>query len=423
MNSRKILMCASSCFAAVCLAGCVSAATPAENPGSPFDLPTYAAPTPTAPAAPTPEPSAPARPAVRAISAGYGFTLALTEDGAVKCWGIGYLCDGSDLHRTAPVDKPELTSGVIAIAAGGGHACALMQGGGVKCWGRNNFGQLGNDTRDDSSAPVDVVGLSGGVAAIAVGGTHACALTTGGGVKCWGSNNFGELGDGTFNISRTPVDALGLTSGVVAIAAGGSHTCAVLAGGGVKCWGYNGNGQLGNQNTVEQDGRYHPWPTEVAGLTEPVVEIAAGLAVTCVRTVSGAVKCFGQRGNGQLGDGVVPEGQKELSGIPVDVIGLPEGAAAIAVGGTSCALTVSGAVYCWGPEPGAEDPAVQNMSFTPVPVSGITGGALAVSAGDMHVCVLTGGGAVKCWGNDLFGQLGDGTENNSPLPVEVAGWM
>ncbi|MBN1437764.1 MAG: hypothetical protein JW929_00005 [Anaerolineales bacterium] len=415
MKARKNWITAAGFAALVFLSGCSAGAVPAvETVIAPLPL----ASTVTSPA-PTAEPT-PAPPAVRSIAAGWGFTLALTDAGNVKCWGAGSVCDGSTVNKSTPVDVAGL-AGIAAIAAGGGHACALTDAGGVKCWGLNNFGQLGNYTREASTDPVDVAGLSGGVAAISAGGGHTCALTQTGGVKCWGQNDFGQLGDGTQNLSRVPVDVLGLNGGVRAIASGGTHTCAVLESGGVRCWGFNGSGQLGNPDT-DVAGRYQPVPADVQGLSEAAVEAAAGFAVTCVRTERGGVKCWGQRGNGQLGDGLAPEGQKQSSFLPVDVFGLAEGAVSIAVGGgTACAVTGAGALFCWGTQTGAEDPAARDLSFAPVPVSGFSGGVATVSAGDMHVCVLTDSGIVKCWGNNLHGQLGDGTTENRHLPVEVVG--
>ena len=125
----------------------------------------------------------------------------------------------------------------ISVAAGGSHTCAVTSGGRVKCWGWNGYGQLGDGTTDSRTTPMDVSGLASGVIAVAAGRYHTCAVTAGGGVKCWGSNGRGQLGDGTTTDRLTPVDVSGLGSGVSTLAAGAEHTCAVTAGGGVKCWG------------------------------------------------------------------------------------------------------------------------------------------------------------------------------------------
>ena len=141
--------------------------------------------------------------------------------------GSGQLGDDTTTQRSTPVNVSGLASGVTALAAGDGHTCALTTGGGVKCWGSNFSGQLGDGTTNQRSTPVDVAGLASGVIALAAGGYHTCALTTGGGVKCWGSNYYGQLGDGTTSDRSTPVNVAGLVSGVTALAAGSSHTCAL----------------------------------------------------------------------------------------------------------------------------------------------------------------------------------------------------
>ncbi len=162
-------------------------------------------------------------------------------------------------------------SDALAISAGASHTCAMISTGGIMCWGTNNFGQLGNGTKTDSLAPVEVFGLTSGVAAISAGVAHTCAQTAAGGVKCWGYNNAGQLGDGTTTDRPTPVEVSGLSSGVTTVAAGGLHTCALTAAGGVKCWGYNGSGQLGDGTTTD-----HFTPVEVSGLSSGVSAIIAG---------------------------------------------------------------------------------------------------------------------------------------------------
>jgi len=137
--------------------------------------------------------------------------------------------------------QPASAGTAVAVSAGGLHTCALTTAGGVKCWGWNLFGELGDGTFTNRTTPVDVTGLSSGVAAVSAGGGgggHTCALTTAGGLKCWGRNLFGEVGVplGSAN-QKTPVDVTGLSSGVAAVSAGALHTCALTTAGGVKCWG------------------------------------------------------------------------------------------------------------------------------------------------------------------------------------------
>jgi alpha-tubulin suppressor-like RCC1 family protein len=158
------------------------------------------------------------------------------------------------MPRYTPVDVVGLTSGVTAIAGGGHHTCALTEAGGVQCWGNNSQGQLGNGRQTNSTFPLDVAGVTNNVVAIAAGvgsvrelelfvGAHTCALTTTGGVKCWGDNDDGQLGEGRTVDRDTPVDVAGLTDGVNGIAVGAHHSCALTIAGNVQCWGDNSQGQ------------------------------------------------------------------------------------------------------------------------------------------------------------------------------------
>jgi alpha-tubulin suppressor-like RCC1 family protein len=352
---------------------------------------------------------------VRAIAAGGQHTCALTAGGGVKCWGWNYhgqLGDGTTTNRNMPVDVSGLGSGVVAIAAGGYHTCALTVGGGVKCWGWNYYGQLGDGTTTSRTTPVDVGGLTSGVVAIAAGRWHTCALTTGGGVKCWGLNDSGQLGDGTTTDRTTPVDVSGLGSGVSAIAAGDWHTCALTAGGGVKCWGQNSSGQLGDGTTTSRT-----TPVDVSGLGSGVSAIAAGGSRTCALTAGGGVKCWGSNGLGQLGDGTTTS-----RNMPVDVSGLGSGVRAIAAGvDHTCALTASGGIKCWGNNTYGQL-GIGKFGYRPIPadVSGLGSGVSAIAAGDLHTCALTAGG-VKCWGANRGGQLGNGMWTDSATSVDVSG--
>ena len=284
----------------------------------------------------------------------------------------------------------------------------------MKCWGNNNDGQLGDGTTDDSPTPVDVDGLTSGVVAIAAGYSHSCAVTESGGVRCWGSNSYGQLGNATTTDSLTPVDVDGLASGVVAVATGYFHTCALTSAGGMKCWGYNALGQTGDQTTTNRS-----TPVDVIGLTSGVAAIAAADRHVCAVTTAGDTKCWGLNTEGQLGNGTTAN-----SVVPVNVTGLTGIASAIAIYDRhSCALTTAGGVKCWGNNDGGAlgDGNSPNDRNTPVDVDGLPSGIAAVSAGNGMSCAVTVSGTAKCWGSNFAGQLGDGSTTSSDTPVDVAG--
>jgi alpha-tubulin suppressor-like RCC1 family protein len=355
---------------------------------------------------------------VVAITSGYGHSCALTSAGQVLCWGdneAGALGDGTLTLSYIPVAVREISyqiSDVAAISAGGSHACARTNVGAVVCWGYNRAGQLGNSGTTNSSTPVAVTGLSSGVAAISAGGVHTCALTSTGGIQCWGSNVFGQLGNGTTTNSTTPVAVTGLSSGVVAIAAGGSHTCALTDTGAVKCWGYNAEGELGNGSKTNST-----TPVAVTGLSSGVAAISAGGSHTCALTSAGAVKCWGNNLYGELGNGT-----NTNSNTPVAVSGLSSGVMAISAGFYhTCAVISGGAVNCWGSNSDGQLSGANHTNFSfPVAVTGLSS-VVAIATGQANTCALTSTGAVMCWGYNLYGNLGNGTTTNSNTPVAVTG--
>ncbi|MBK8049793.1 MAG: hypothetical protein IPK16_23415 [Anaerolineales bacterium] len=186
----------------------------------------------------------------------------------------------------ASLEVQEVLAIATAVAAGGAHTCALTTVGGVLCWGENGAGQLGDSTTVDRWTPVAVTGLASGVQSIAAGANHSCAVTATGGVKCWGDNAFGQLGDGSKTDRRAPVDVVGLTGGVRSVAAGGGavgeHTCAVTSANGMKCWGDNAYGQLGDSTRTDR-----LTPVDVSGLASGVRNVAMGELHTCAVTTTG----------------------------------------------------------------------------------------------------------------------------------------
>jgi alpha-tubulin suppressor-like RCC1 family protein len=350
----------------------------------------------------------PAAPAGSEHTCGVGF------GGSVKCWGTnfsGQLGDGTNVNRNTPVDVAGVTRGATAVVAGSEHTCAVIAGL-VRCWGANFSGQLGDGTNVDRNVAVTVSGLSLPVITIALGGSHSCALSSAGGVKCWGANFSGQLGDGT-NANRTkPVDVIGLSSGVTAIAAGSEHTCAVVAGS-VKCWGANFSGQLGDGTNDDRN-----FPVNVAGLPVPTATIATGGSHSCALSGRGVVNCWGSNFSGQLGDGTGID-----RNAAVEVVGLSAPSAAIAAGGShSCALAATGAARCWGTNfSGQLGDGTRVNRNSPVDVAGLTRGIDAIAAGAEHTCALTTHGAMRCWGANVSGQLGDGTNITRDKPVDVSG--
>lgn len=285
------------------------------------------------------------------------------------------------------------------ISAGDGHTCAVTTGGAVKCWGTNSYGQLGDGSTNESSTPSDVVGLGSGVVSVSTGAATTCAVTTGAAASCWGEG-----------LGVVPVTMAGLGSGVASLSVGAHHTCAVTIGGAVKCWGSNGNGELGNGSKVAS-----PTPVDVVGQGSGVASVSAGYSHTCAVTTGGAVKCWGWNLNGQLGDGGTTG-----SRVPVDVVGLSSGVASVSAGtGYTCALSSVGGVTCWGLNGlGQLGNGTTSSSSTPVDVVGLGRGVAALSTGYTHACAVTTGAGATCWGPNNDGQLGIGELPGSyPTPV------
>ncbi|MBD8528263.1 PD40 domain-containing protein [Pseudomarimonas arenosa] len=349
---------------------------------------------------------------VAKVSTGGFFSCALTQGGGVKCWGYNganQLGDGTDLFRYRPVDVLGLTSGVLALATGDSSACAIKADRSVVCWGANYSGALGNGDTLNRATPEPVLGLDSPALAIAMGREHGCAILQSGGIKCWGQNDFGQLGDGSLETRLTAVSVQGLAANPTAIAAGYYHTCASVSSG-MQCWGANEFGQLG---VGDRNDRLRP--TSVQGISSPPLQIDAGIVHTCALNSNGAVQCWGYASFGSL----LGDGSEQDRLVPGPVPTLQSGVAQVALGAFhSCARLQNGAMLCWGQGGTVGDNTLLSRSL-PTPVAGLNRNVQHIDAGFGNQSCAVVGGAARCWGENSFAQLGDGTAHGIPLPQTV----
>jgi alpha-tubulin suppressor-like RCC1 family protein len=344
----------------------------------------------------------------------YSHTCAISMDGYLKCWGYNSFGETGAYGSSAPVTVAGTGSGdYVDVAAADDYTCAVTSAGGARCWGKGQNGRLGNGSTNGEDEPADVVGLDSGVQTVSIRSGHGCALLDSGAVKCWGMNDSGQLGDNSTSERHTPVDVVGLQSGVIAIAAGEAHTCALMSDSTVKCWGSNLYGALGDGTTIDQH-----TPHEVPGLTG-VAAISAGYQHNCALLESGDVQCWGNGDLGRLGDGT-----SDNHYTPHDVVGLPGRVTAIKLGAThTCARIAGGRLMCWGGNASGQIGDGTTIDrFVPVAVSGLTADVVEFDAGARHSCARVASYAVYCWGT---GALGNGilsSDVTSTVPVLLAGF-
>ncbi|HVR85923.1 MAG TPA: RCC1 repeat-containing protein, partial [Planctomycetota bacterium] len=352
-------------------------------------------------------------------------SLAVLKDGSLWGWGsnqnllLGPTTSNALSTVAFEISTP-FTHPISSISTSGMHALALTSDGTVWAWGSNQFGELGNGTQS-TAAPFNLgspspVSTLAGVIAIAAGGNHSLALKSDGTVWGWGDNSAGQLGNGTTTLSPTPVQVSMLT-GIIAIAAGENHSLALTSDGYVWAWGLNTNGQLGNGTTTSL-GVGQSSPVQVSALTG-VAGISAGYAFSMALGRDGTVWVWGDGGHGELGNGTFAS-----SPLRTQVLGLGE-MTAVSAGSNHClALQSDGTVWSWGFNLTGQlgNGTVSNITpyglSSPGQVVSLTG-VTAISGGGAHSLALRSDGSLVAWGDDDVGELGNGSGAVQVLPVAI----
>ncbi len=343
---------------------------------------------------------------------------------------------------TSPTVGLPLVAGgpaVTQVSATYLHTCARLDDGTAACWGDNWSGQLGDGTTTDRSLPVAVrnagnTGVLTGVTSISTGGGygHTCARLDDGTAVCWGDNEYGQLGDGTTTDRALPVTVrnpagTGVLTGVTSISAGYDGTCARLDAGTAACWGDNGDGQLGDGTRTDRSLPVAVRNAGNTGVLTGVTAISTQDGHTCARLDAGTAACWGWNVSGQLGDGTTTSRSLPVAVRNAGNTGVLTGVTSISAGPVShtCARLDDGTATCWGDNTygqlgdgtttGRSLPvAVRNVGNT-----GVLTGVTTISAGSGHTCARLDAGTAACWGQNIWGKLGDGTTTGRSLPVAV----
>jgi alpha-tubulin suppressor-like RCC1 family protein len=296
---------------------------------------------------------------------------------------------------------------VLTLDVGGQHSCAVTESRTLYCWGANSSSQLGDGSTTSSSTPSANTRLTQ-VASVAAGASHTCAVTTAGDLYCWGANTAGQVGNGGTSTVTTPQKIAISGQTVKSVHAGSQHTCALTASDQVYCWGDNTYYQVGSNVALPRT------PTLVPGLTG-VTQLSVGDSHSCALTTGGTVHCWGRNSQGQLGLGSATSSPVG----PQQVPGLSSVAQVAAGGGTACARTTGGALRCWGLNTSGQigdNTTTTRSSPTLLTLTSVSN----VEVGGAHTCAAVTSGALYCWGENGNGQLGVGSTPDKLTPTLVS---
>jgi alpha-tubulin suppressor-like RCC1 family protein len=346
-----------------------------------------------------------------AVFSGPGNSCGKRHDGTLWCWGRDFPLDQQS--RVAQRIFPDR----ITQVAVGLQTCVLSTSSHLRCWGQNLSGQVGNGRTGSSVFPPADFPWPWQWKSVSVNIDQTCGVRSDSTVHCWGSNSDGRLGDNKqAAISTAPVQMLALGKGAADVAVGAHHTCALKLDGTVWCWGWNKAGQLGDGSHKSHTAAN---PVQVRGLKQ-IVQLSAGSFHTCARTGAGALFCWGQNSEGQLGDGT-----RVSRSTPVPVKGLGAGISSVSADDQTCVVKTDGTVWCWGPNHDGDSEMDRTGEFgntvalAPVQISSLGHNVTQVSVGFRHTCARKSDGRAFCWGQNAQGELGDGKTTMRVTPAAV----
>ncbi len=307
------------------------------------------------------------------------------------------------------------------VSAGGSHTCGMIVDGGVWCWGSNDYGQLGVADVTGGATPLAVTGLDHPALKVAAGAKHTCALLEDETVWCWGDNQHGQLGDGTITGSATPVALIGLPDLAFDIGVGDDYSCAVTVDSELYCWGKNGSGQLGDGETIDSTLPVRSLVYDEIGRFSP------GRNHACAVTKEHDLWCWGSNASAQLGTGDTQNVASPVEATALAAAMAPEDATPLGVAAGdahTCSLLETGKVWCWGRNLDGQtgNSGLVDPQDVPSEVTGLSD-AITVEAGFSYTCALEGNGEIWCWGSNNNGRLGNGNETvaGSYTPLRVKG--
>lgn len=343
------------------------------------------------------------------LVSGYQHNCMIAKSGQVRCWGdngVAQLGDGTYTNRTSPINLNDPTS-YKYISSLNHHTCGITSSDKLKCWGHNYYGQIGDgSSKNNKSSPVEV-DSSLKFKTVSAGVDHTCAVTTAGQMKCWGNNDLGQVGDGTTQTRSAPIVIDSKTT-YKTVSAGSRYTCGITTSDQIKCWGSDPSRIVVGGNSVGQ-----PVPT-LLDASNTYLDVSAGSEWrACARTLSNEIRCWGLTGVG--------DGTEELRRLPTKVDSSTKymSVQVSSSGATSCGITSTGKLKCWGwnnwGQLGLGDNAHR---LAPVDIAE-PASFTEVATGSGHTCGITNLNQIKCWGWNSIGQIGDGTNSDKNLPILI----